>query len=175
MILVAFFASDKKEFVSSVMQTVMHLAVLLGSITLIVVNWIIFRQVRRQVRLLQSLAVDQAEEMRGELTKRETRTAYLCFGMVATFICCWFPNAFLTIAHVANVEFSGALVFARISTTVFFSGLIINPIWYIFWKSDFRHSLHRIFLRILCRHNITSKIGFSVTAKRTTTDELVTH
>ena len=147
---VAFVAWKEKELISTILLVFMLLVALLGLSTLVLVNSIILRQVRRQVRLLRSSSVERGVEVRRHLAKRESRTAYLCLGIVATFLCCWLPNGVCIVALLTGLRLTGWRHFMRISTTLYFVCLVVNPFWYIFWKRDFRQSLRRLFIHILC-------------------------
>ena len=167
-IVVAFVASKEKELISNVMLIIMHTSALLGLLALIFVNSIVLREVRRQVKLLQSLTIEQADNVCSDLTRRETRTSYLCFGTVATFLFCWLPNAVSTILRLGGLKFVGDHIFVKISTTVFFLAFVLNLFWYIFWKKDFRYSLRRLCVKLLCCRKSRKRVNFNITTSDNT-------
>ncbi|XP_065053441.1 G-protein coupled receptor 161-like [Rhopilema esculentum] len=149
-ILIATFAHAEKENVSTAMITVMHISAFTGFMSLIFVNSIVMREVRRQTRILHSLTIEESGESRRILKNRETRTAYLCFAMIFTFICSWLPNAILAVIRLIRGKNLKEELFLRIGTTVFFTGLTINLFLYIFWKTDFRSSLKARLSKLCC-------------------------
>ncbi len=122
--------------------------------SLLFVNTIIFRQVRRQVKRLASISVDIAGEAQRTLKKRETKSAYLCFSMVATFVICWLPSAMMAIMRWENFAV-GYFKFVKLTTTLFHANLVINPFLYVFWKSDVRCAMRRLFCRFQI-HSVTA-------------------
>ena len=146
-LVVAFLLYSEKELISAVLVIVMYVVALLFLLLLILVNSIIIREVRRQVRRLVLSSLENSKVCL-QLARREKRTTYLCFGVVATFLLCWLPKCVCVIFVFAPLRFKNLGYLIHVSTTLYFVSLLINPIWYIFWKADFRQSLRRLFTRI---------------------------
>ena len=151
--------SKEKKLVLTVLLIITLLAALFVLSSLVLVNSIILREVRRQVSRLISSLGEHGDKMRRDLAKRQARSAYLCIGMVLTFLSCWLPNAVSIVFLLTGLRPTGMDIFPRITLTLYFICLIINPIWYIFWKTDFQQALRRIFTRILCCCDLKSSTG----------------
>ena len=154
----ALVTSKEKKIVLTVLLVITLLVALLVSSSLVLVNSKILCAVRRQVRRLISSSSEHGEKMRHDLAKRQARSAYLCIGMVLTFLLCWLPNAMSILFLLTRLRIDGLDIFPRITLTLYFICLIINPIWYIFWKTDFQQALRRIFTRVLCCSHLNSSI-----------------
>jgi len=147
-LVVASLLYDERKLISAILVILMYLIALLCLFLLIFVNSIIIREVRRQVNRLVFSSLEKSTVCL-QLARREKRTTYLCFGVVATFLFCWLPKCVCVIFVFAPLRFKNLNYLIHVSTTLYFMSLIINPFWYIFWKADFRQSLRRLLIRML--------------------------
>lgn len=162
-VVVAVFSHHNFKAVSKAMQLTAHVSAFIGISSLIAVNIIIVREVHHQVKLLSAISVDNSGKSRANLRKRESRTAYLCVGMVVTFSCCWLPNSISSLLHMFGVLHNN--IFVRVSTTIFITSLLVNPFLYIFWKTDFRLSLKLLLVKIVCQGPQQNRVNAVISSR----------
>ena len=169
----AIFSRHNVEVTSNVMQLVAHVSAFIGISLLIAVNVIVMREVRHQVKLLSAISVDNSGESRANLRKRESRTVYLCVGMVATFSCCWLPNSVSSLLH-----WFGGLhnnIFVRVSTTIFITNLLVNPFLYFFWKTDFRLSLRNLLIKMFCQRTQQNRVNAVISSHNVQVNDVTSY
>eukprot|EP00794_Sanderia_malayensis_P011105 gene11106-12274_t len=144
----------------------MFIVALTGIVFLVIANLLIFREVRRQVKLLSSITVfdnndnTASKANQDKLRQKELRAAYLCFAIVALFVCTWGPFAALLFTNVQESHKNHSTGLASdIWQFVTFAGLIINPCLYVPFTSELRNKLKAPFRKFKQRFLKTEEVN----------------
>jgi hypothetical protein len=91
------------------------------------------------------------------LDRRCVRSAYICTGIVISFMLCWIPHALHDLLKITNVAPSiiySDSVLARTTIIIAFSNGIIDPIIYASMNKDIKKELRKLY-----RHNTVNPMG----------------
>lgn len=139
----------------TISHTILLVASLIGIVALLIINTVIFYQIRRQVRYLNTVSVGDSDDNRRFLRRSEKKAAYLCFAMVVTQAICWLPH---TIAGM-KTEKKQYMQLIRYTTSLYYVSLVINAFLYIFWHSEIRRAMKNLLSKAICGRRFNNKIS----------------
>ncbi len=127
---------------------------LTGIVFLVVTNFIIYREVRRQLHVISSISVydndeKAAKRQENNLRKKELRAAYLCIAIVAVFVVTWSIFVMGLIAKIQRGrDDKHGKQFFFICQIIVLAALTINPFLYIPFNCELRRKMKIPFRRL---------------------------